>query len=123
MKRVGIVVLFGLTLAGCAGLQSSDTRAAERALTAAGFQVHPADTPEKLAELRALRPRTILRQPHDGEDQYVYADPSGCHCLYVGGEPQYQALRRQQAAVIDRYFAVEGNGDTMDWGVWSIAPR
>ena len=123
MRGASVVFLVGLSLAGCAGLQSADTTAAGRALTAAGFAARPADTPEKLAQLQALPARKVLAQPQDGERRYVYADPAGCACLYVGGESEYQALRRNQAAVIDRYFAVEGNGDTMDWGIWSIAPR
>ena len=123
MKRASVMFLAALSMAGCAGLQNSDAQAAERALTAAGFEARAADTPEKLAQLHAVTPRTVLRQPQDGQGRYVYADPGGCKCLYVGGESEYQALRRNQSAVIDRYFAVEGNGDTMDWGVWSIAPR
>jgi len=123
MKRASVVFLVGLSLAGCAGLQGADTQAAGRVLTAAGFEARPADTPEKLAMLQSLRPRTVLAQPQAGEPRYVYADAAGCKCLYVGGEPQYQALRRNQAAAINRYFAVDGNDDTMDWGIWSIAPR
>ena len=117
------MLVAGLSLAGCAGLQSGDTASAERALTAAGFQPKPADTPEKVAQLHSLAPGRVLRQAQGGERRYVYADPKGCTCLYVGGDEQYQALRRNEAAAIDRFFAVEGSGDTMDWGLWQIGPR
>src|SRR4051812_43538760 len=86
MKRASVVFLVGLSLTGCAGLQSADTRAAEPALTAAGFEARPADTPEKLAMLRSLPPGRVLAQPQHGERRYVYADPAGCVCLYVGGD-------------------------------------
>jgi hypothetical protein len=124
MKRGLVVLVAGLSLAGCAGLQSADTASAERALTAAGFQPRPAATPEKLAQLQSLTPRRVLlQQPQGHERRYVYADPKGCACLYVGGEEQYAALRRNTAAAIDRFFAVEGSGDTIDWGLWEIGPR
>ena len=124
MKRGLVVLVVALSLAGCAGLQSADTASAERALTAAGFRPQPADTPEKLAQLQSLTPRRVLlRHPQGDEPHYVYADPKGCACLYVGGEEQYQALRRNEAAAIDRFFAVEGSGDSMDWGLWEIGPR
>ena len=48
MRAALIAVMVASTLAGCAGLQAADTRSAERALTAAGFEARPADSPEKL---------------------------------------------------------------------------
>jgi hypothetical protein len=123
MKRALVPLLAGLSLAGCAGLQSADTRSADQALTAAGFQAQPADTPEKLAQLRALSPRMVLLRPRDGERRYVYADPTGCKCLYVGGEEQYQTLRRSEASAIDRFLAAEEARGSTDWGLWEIGPR
>ena len=123
MRRGFVVVVAGLSLAGCAGLQAADARSAEQALAAAGFRSQPADTPEKVVQLRSLTPRTVLMNAKDGEPRYVYADPKGCKCLYVGGEAQYKALRRNEAAAIDRFFAVEGSGDTLDWGLWEVGPR
>jgi len=123
MRRGLVVFVAGLSLAGCAGLQGADAGSSERALTAAGFQSQPADTPEKVVQLRSLTPRTVLVHPQNGELRYVYADPKGCKCLYVGGEEQYEALRRNEAAAVDRFFAVEGSGDTLDWGLWEIGPR
>ena len=123
MRHALVTVVGVLSLAGCAGLEGADTRSAERALAAAGFQVRPADTPEKVAQLAALPPRKVLWRPQDGESRYVYADPTHCKCLYVGGEEQYQRLRRTEQAAEERFFAVEGSEDTMDWGLWQIGPR
>ena len=52
-----------LGLAGCAGLQTTDTRTTEQLLATAGFQMKVADTPEKLADLQTLPPARILRRP------------------------------------------------------------
>jgi hypothetical protein len=123
MRRAVVGLLGALRLAGCAALQTGDVASAERVLTAAGFQARPADTPEKLAHLESLPPRKVLLQPQNGERRYVYADPTSCKCLYVGGEKQYQLLRRQEQMAVDRLLAGEGSGGAMDWGLWDIGPR
>ena len=63
-------------------------------LSAAGFHTETADTPEKATELQALPARQVLPQTRDGKTSYVYRDPSVCHCLYVGGEPEYQQYQK-----------------------------
>jgi hypothetical protein len=122
MRTALTAVVLAATLAGCAGVQSSDTRSAERALTAAGFEAKPADTPDKLTHLRSLPPRKVLVQEQNGQRRYVYADPTGCRCLYVGGEEQYRRLRQQEQAAADRLFAAESAGYGVDWGAWDLWP-
>ncbi|TMQ24608.1 MAG: hypothetical protein E6K82_08580 [Candidatus Rokuibacteriota bacterium] len=123
MRRALAGLLGALSLAGCAGHQGAEMRSAEQALAAAGFQARPADTPEKLAQLQSLAPRKVLWRPQDGELRYVYADPTSCRCLYVGGEEQYQRLRRHEQVTVDRFFAVEASRNTIDWGLWEILGR
>jgi len=123
MTRAGVALLATLSLAGCAGLQATDTRAVARALTAAGFQAHPADTPEKLVQLRSFTQGKVLWRPQDGQIRYVYADPARCKCLYVGGDEQYVRLRRHEAMAVNRFFAEEARGTTTDWGLWENEPR
>ena len=123
MRSVLIVVMVVVTLAGCAGLQGPETSSAERALSAAGFEARPADTPEKLAHLQLLPARKVLVREQDGQRQYVYADPTTCRCLYVGGEEQYRRLRAQEQAAVDRFFAVERTGDAGDFGAWQLWGR
>lgn len=60
--------------------------AAENVPSAAGFQMKLPDTPERRASLRT--------RPRGSQVEYVYADPTGCACLYVGNEVQYQQYRR-----------------------------
>jgi hypothetical protein len=122
MTRILVGMVGVLGLAGCAGLPSADVPAAEHALAAAGFQARLADTPEKQAQLRALTPRTVLWGPQDSELRYLYAEPTGCRCLYVGGEENYQRLRRQEPVGADRFFAVYAWSNTIDWELWEISP-
>jgi hypothetical protein len=68
--------------------------ATENVLSAAGFQMKLPDTPERRASLRTRPPRQLLPQPRGGHVEYVYAHPTGCACLYLGTEAQYQQYRR-----------------------------
>ena len=77
-----VVILVGAT--GCAAGQTAATRSTEQMLAAAGFRV--ADTPERVAELRS--------HSQNGAVSYVFADPVGCHCVYVGGGREYQEYQR-----------------------------
>src|SRR3979409_2038110 len=94
MKRYLGLAAIVLSLAGCAGLQAQDARATEQMLTAAGFQMKPADTAEKLAHLQTLPPGQIVARAGNGEPSYVYADGNVCKCLYTGTEQQYQEYRK-----------------------------
>src|SRR5229473_7431238 len=85
-----LVVALGLSVTGCAAIRAHQTAETEQVLAAAGFQVEPADTPEKLAHLQTLTPRKVVQDMRDGQPQYVYADPETCKCLYVGDEKRYQ---------------------------------
>lgn len=92
MRYAAFVVLILAT--GCATLQATATRSSEQMLAAAGFHMQVPDTPEGVAELQSLPARQLLRRPQNGAVSYVFADPVGCHCLYVGGEREYQEYQR-----------------------------
>jgi hypothetical protein len=102
MSMVRQVVSLLLVIAGaaaCATLNAAATRSTEDLLSAAGFQLVAADTPETLVQLHSLPPQQIVATASNGETSYVYSDPDVCKCLYVGTASQYreyQRLRRQQ---------------------------
>jgi hypothetical protein len=50
---VVLALIIALPLAGCAAIQRSEAKDTEQLLAAADFQAKPADTPEKLADLRS----------------------------------------------------------------------
>ena len=115
-----IALSFGVT--GCAAIRTHQTAETEQVLAAAGFQVKPADTPEKLAHLQTLTPRKVVRYTRDGQPQYVYADPETCKCLYVGDEQRYQKyqeLSLQKQIADEQMSAAQTNWDaSMNWGAW-----
>jgi hypothetical protein len=112
-----------LALGGCA---TASPFATEHVLSAAGFQMQLPDTPERRASLHALPPRRLLPQPRDGHVEYVYADPRGCGCVYVGTESQYQQYRRyaiEKQLADERLDAARSYGYGLDtWGAWGPWP-
>ena len=121
-KPILPLVALGLSVTGCAAIRAHQTVETEQVLAAAGFQVKPADTPEKLAHLQTLTPRKVVRYSRDGQPQYVYADPETCKCLYVGDEQRYQKyqeLSLQKQIADEQLSAAETNWDaSMNWGAW-----
>jgi hypothetical protein len=94
-KEVMVVALIvALPLSGCAAIQRGEAEDTEQLLAAAGFQAEPADTPEKLDNLRTMPPRKLVSQSKAGNFVYAYADPDYCQCLYVGGPTEYAAYQR-----------------------------
>ena len=111
-----------LWLGGCAAIQRQEAKSTEDLLAAAGFQMKPADTPEKLAHLKAMPPLKLVTQSQNGKVIYAYADPSNCQCLYLGGPneyAQYKRLSLQQQIAQDKVMAAEMQEDaSLNWGLW-----
>jgi hypothetical protein len=61
--------------------------------TASGFTVKYADTPDKLALLRTFPADKLAVRRKGGKTFYVYADPMGCGCAYVGTPAAYAAYQ------------------------------
>ena len=116
------LIALGLSVTGCAAIRANQTAETEQVLAAAGFQVKPADTPEKLAHLQTLTPWRVVRYTRDGQPQYVYADPETCKCWYVGDEQRYQKyeeLSLQKRIADEQLSAAEKNWNaSMNWGAW-----
>jgi hypothetical protein len=116
-------VLASLTgIGACAAIRKQEGLQMDRLLAAAGFQVRPANTPEKLAQLKTLKPLKVMPKQQGGKPFFVVADPYQCVCLYVGNEKAYDAYQKlslQKQFADDRLEAAEINEDTaMDWGMW-----
>jgi hypothetical protein len=105
VKRATLVGLAALVVAGCAATHRREATDTETLFAAVGFEVRPADTPERLAHLKAMPPLKLVAQTRDGELRYTFADPYKCHCVYIGGPKEYAAyqrlVEREEAAAFD----------------------
>jgi len=127
MRQFGSMVgMLGLCLmaAACAD-PSQQVMNKEDMLAASGFKFVPANTPERQAAFTRLPPHKFMRQVQGDKVVYVYADPTICVCLYVGGQKAYGAYR---ARVFDKQLADE-RATTADavyymngwnWNTWAV---
>ena len=133
-RRPVPTLLVVLLLAGCAGggfqdmTQQADLSSTEGTLQKAGFEARPASTQKREAQLLALPPYQLVRQPHDGEMRYVFADAAVCDCLYVGDEAAYHRYRdlalAQRIAVNDALDTGQASSVAVfDWGTWETASQ
>ena len=127
MSRAAIAALL-LLVVGCSLFRLTPQQQAEQVeplLSAAGFRMLPADTPEKVAHLKTLPPLKLTPRLHKGQVRYAYADPYSCTCMYVGDEQAFQQYQRlalekniadeqRQAAMMNQDAAAEMQMDY--WG-------
>jgi hypothetical protein len=111
-----------ILVSGCAAIRKSEVETQEQLLSAAGFQMKLADTPQKLAHLQEMTRQKLVPHTKDGKLYYAYADPEGCKCRFVGDEPayqKYQQLAIQQKVAQERVNAAAMNENAaMNWGLW-----
>jgi len=110
LLATGVLVALAI---GC-----SSTKSTENMLSAAGFKMVPADTPERVAHLNSLPPDKITTVQRNGTLYYTFPDPKN-NILYVGQQPQYeeyQKLRLQNQMTQEQLSAAEMNENA--WGVW-----
>lgn len=118
-------------LAGCASTSNHDVMETERRLSAAGFQMKLANTPEKMDHLNRLGQRRLVPMELDGKTVFVYADGVSCKCVFVGSQDNYQEYQRlsiqknvvdeQRATARDMNMAV--TNQQMNWDLWGAWPR
>ena len=122
-KFFTVVSFMAILLAGCAAIEKQDTEGTEQLLSAAGFNIKPADTPEKLASLQVMKQHKVVRRElSDGQLRFLYADAAVCRCLYVGDEQAYQRYQKlsvqQENALMDQQAALDNSLD--NW--WAYDP-
>lgn len=89
--------LAAVALARCASMQPQPPTPAERAqalepmLSAAGFRILPANSPDTQEKLAGLDPLKVSYYVgRTGALHYFMADPYYCKCMYIGDEQAYQ---------------------------------
>jgi|SRR5215470_7926610 len=125
-RTLGVSAALAVILTGCAQMRRQEARQIEPQLSAAGFQMKPADTPEKLAKLQAMPQGKLQQTWRNGKVYYVFADAQGCNCFYLGDKAaydQYQAAKAQaqrEIAVQDQEYDSMDENAAPDWGMWGI---
>jgi hypothetical protein len=133
MLRFGLTMLAAVSIviaAGCAETPVERAKRIEPMLAAAGFHMHPADTPARQAQLKSVTPLKVRYYPHDGKLHYWFADPVYCDCIFIGDEAAYDAyqrLRLQQRMVNQEQMAAAMNEDAaqqeqMNFMMWPTDP-
>lgn len=117
-----LLPLLALTLVAlAAGCSTTDT---ENLLSAAGFTIVPATTPQQEAEVNTLPPGKVTLVQRSGTNYYVFPDHAK-NQLYVGQSAQYQEyqrLRLQKQLAEEQLSAAQMNSTTAftTWGPWSV---
>jgi hypothetical protein len=100
----------------------------EDRLLAAGFKKRPIKTEAQLADFRTIPAHMIRPSSLKGKPIYVYADPTICGCLYMGGTTAYKTYISGAMARSMRQGANPETGDgyfptpyMMDGGPWDDA--
>ncbi|GAB6969144.1 hypothetical protein JCM25156A_31830 [Komagataeibacter kakiaceti JCM 25156] len=120
------------SLAGC-GAPAKPYLDEGTTLSRAGFIAHPGDTTARYAMMNTLPPGQVTYRPSPTGLIYLYADPIGCGCVYMGSEAAYRTLtglvsasntkgKKSSQFLLDlREMAAENRRDTAlwDWSAWS----
>src|SRR5580658_3556806 len=119
LAAAAFAIALAALLAGCFTQETPQQRAQriEPMLAAAGFHMLPADTPERLAETQRLTPLKVRYFIDNGKPRYWFNDPVNCHCVYVGGEKnyqQYEQIRLSQQAARQEAEAAQMNEEAAE---------
>jgi hypothetical protein len=107
-------------LTGCAAIQRAEKNSTEQLLSAAGFKVLPADTPQKQAKLADLTPNKIARQIRGNNVYYLFPDDQN-QFVMVGDQAaysKYQSLVVQQQISDQNLMAAQMETMPGMWGGW-----
>lgn len=130
MRSDGAWLVVGLSLLlwslGCAHSEKRKTEEVEQLLSAAGFVMKLADTPDKLEDLQAMEQRKLIAHSNNGGVYFTYADAEGCRCLFAGDQEAYQRFQKlavQKDIAEDYRRAAEAQeAASMNWGMWGPWP-
>lgn len=126
-RRAGMFgLLLGVALLGACQTQQQQIMSREDKLSAAGFIIKPANTPDRQAMLKRLPANQFVQRQNGDTIHYVYSDPIVCGCLYVGTQQAYnqykanqlaQHLANEQQMSAQTYQDAAWNWNT--WGPWA----
>jgi hypothetical protein len=105
LAHVFLIAAFSAALFGCGSIKQSiepqpptpeqQAEQLEPMLSAAGFRMLPADTPERQKQLQSLVPLQVnYYVGKTGNLHYYMADPDDCKCMFIGDEQNYQQFEK-----------------------------
>ena len=117
VRQIPLCLTLVFLVTACAAMQERETLQTERTLSAAGFQMRLADTPDQTAQLQSLPQRKIVVRQASGQPYYIYADATDCKCIYVGTQKAYQRFEKM---AIEQNVAAEEEMAWEDAPVWDM---
>ena len=107
------MLTFGLLACGLPTPADYGPQAKENRLVAAGFKKRSIKTEAQLADFRSIPAHMIRPSTYKGRAVYVYADPTICGCLYMGGTTAYNTYI---SGAMGRDMRAEYKSETTDTG-------
>jgi hypothetical protein len=120
LTPIAAILATSLSLAACQSAQQTITNKEDR-LSAAGFTLQPANTPERVAAMKKLPPHKFVQQTSGGNPVWVYADPTVCQCVYFGNQAawqNYRALVFAKRLADEQQMTAVMNQTAFDFGPW-----
>ena len=124
MRPIYLLPLLAVFFTGCAAIEKANRENTERLLTASGFRIVPANTPERQQSLAAMSTYKVQRKLKGDEVHYVYASPAQ-NLVYIGDQAnfaKYQEVRLQQEIANENMSAAQLNMSAAqqwnDWAFW-----
>jgi hypothetical protein len=123
--RTSVLAIGAIVLAGCQSASGpSPVPQAQVAavgpnqqLLDAGFVTRKATSDKQNATLAGLPPNKMVKQTVKGKVNYVYADPAGCGCVYVGSPKAYKSWKGMQNTMLVMDQQQLGADDQIDPGL------
>jgi hypothetical protein len=119
-------ILLSLAVLSACETQQQAIVSREDKLSAAGFIIKPANTPERQAMLTRLPANQFVQRQNGDTIHYVYSDPIVCGCLYVGTQQafnQYKANQLAQHLADEQQMNAQMYSDAAwNWNAWGPWP-
>src|SRR5262249_61311593 len=70
--------------------------------------------------MQTLPDKRLVSRTYQGKKYYVYSDPEGCKCVYIGDPAQYQSyqsIARQQQQAAPGWQPQQGVEEAREWEI------
>jgi hypothetical protein len=117
-----VVVVIMAALVGCATAQTGSSPSSQAdLLSQAGFKVHNANSPQKLAYIHTLPAKKVVMNRYNNKPLYLVctnADSKQCFLGDQAAYERYQQLAIQNSISEDQHKVQEQRWDPEAWQMW-----